>query len=295
MLQKPTKKQHYVPQVYLKGFSNDGLHLFSYSFAENKGLIERNVPIESVCRKNYLYEMKDNNEEWIGLNYLERCFSNLEGMFSTHLNMLNQKAFNKYNYKTKCFFTSDEKAFWKLYISLQMLRTPKVLDTASTFSYEYFNNRITPNEANCIAFQQLFPFFKELKPNDKNGLTAFLEVLQPMSIALGVDYSGKIITSDNPVNIYSKDKSLFSCEKIIFPLTSNLVLFLFGGQLQNNYDKNRLFEIKGNEVETIIKSVVCCADDFIFSKEPLDEITKEYIISVNDYQMDIEDIDSVNS
>ena len=268
-MNKPTKKQHYVPQVYLKGFSSDEVHVYRNELNKDRIISSKLVPIESIFRKKYLYEIRDSNNSFVALNHVEKCLSALEGMFSAYRNKLSSKAFNKENYKTKCFFTAEEKTFWKLFVVLQMLRSPAVLEVARQFSAEHFGNSIPTNDAYSIATQLCLPFFKELKTEDENCLTKFLEPVYPMSIALGVDYSGRIITSDNPVYFYSQDKTIENCEKIVFPITSQLVLLLLGGKMKESYDKNRAFELEDSELDSIIKPIAYSADSTIISRDSL--------------------------
>ena len=63
-------------------------------------------------------------------------------------------------------------------------------------------------------------------------MLSLIEPMQNMSMALGIDFNSRIITSDNPVYAYSPDKTIQNFEKIIFPINDQLVIFLFGGELQ---------------------------------------------------------------
>ena len=65
-----TEKQHYVPQVYLQGFSQDGINVYEYNF-KKAAPIPNAVPIESVCREKYLYEVRNRSGEIININYIE--------------------------------------------------------------------------------------------------------------------------------------------------------------------------------------------------------------------------------
>ena len=133
-----TKKQHYVPQVYLRGFSTNNKQIWSYTIDSlDNG---KYVPIESICRENYLYEVKDNEGNWLTPNWIEKILSKLEGMFAENLRRIEKKAFLTENYRTKCFLTKDEKVFWKLFVAIQMMRSPIVLheanDTVCFFSQQ---------------------------------------------------------------------------------------------------------------------------------------------------------------
>lgn len=275
--QNPTKKQHYVPQVYLRGFSSDKSKINAYWIDNN--IDERYIPIDSICRENYLYELRNDSNDLIATNHIEKCLSALEGMFSEYRIQLLNKAYITENYKTKCFFTSQEKVFWKLFIAIQMLRTPKVLNEAKIFSEDFFGESLKRNSASNIVLGQLFPFFQEAKPGDVNCLFSFIEPMQNMSMALGVDFNSRIITSDNPVYAYSPDKTIQNFEKIIFPINDQLVIFLFGGELQKLYDKNRAFRMDEDDADSVIQSIAYSADNIVFSKYPISQKDKQLIIS----------------
>ena len=189
-----TKKQHYVPQVYLRGFSVDSKRVWSY--AVNSIENGRCVPIESVCRENYLYEIKDNDGNWLTPNWIERILSILEGMFAENLRRLEKKAFLKENYRTKSFLTTEEKTFWKLFVTVQMMRSPVVLRVANTVVKELADGQLTENQIQAVAVSQCLPLFNELKPEDKNVFNVFLKPLLTMSTAIGVDENGTMFTSD---------------------------------------------------------------------------------------------------
>ena len=266
-----TKKQHYVPQVYLRGFSGDSKRVWSY--AVNSIENGRCVPIESVCRENYLYEIKDNDGNWLTPNWIERILSILEGMFAENLRRLEKKAFLKENYRTKSFLTTEEKTFWKLFVTVQMMRSPVVLRVANTVVKELADGQLTENQIQAVAVSQCLPLFNELKPEDKNVFNVFLKPLLTMSTAIGVDENGTMFTSDDPVYCYSSQREnmlqVEEYEKIVFPLTSNLVLLMFGGEMAKEYDRNRLFPLDYEAQEDIKLSIAYSAENRVFSKAKL--------------------------
>lgn len=266
-----TKKQHYVPQVYLRGFSTNNKQIWSYTLSPlDSG---KYVAIESVCRENYLYELKDNDGNWLTPNWIERILSILEGMFAENLRRLEKKAFLKENYRTKSFLTTEEKTFWKLFVAVQMMRSPVVLREANTVVKELANGQLTDNQIRALAVSQCLPLFSELKPEDKNVFTVFLKPLLTMSTAIGVDENGTMFTSDDPVYCYSSQREnilqIEEYEKIVFPLTSNLVLLMFGGEMAKEYDRNRLFPLDYEAQEDIKLSIAYSAENRVFSKTKL--------------------------
>ena len=88
-----TKKQHYIPQVYLRGFSREYKPLkkvddkrytvFSYDLLADKQ-IEYAIPIKSICYEEFIYELRDRNGDFINVNYLEKTFGILEIEFSKY-------------------------------------------------------------------------------------------------------------------------------------------------------------------------------------------------------------------
>ena len=100
---KITKKQHYVPQVYLRGFSpeyhkdNKDLPLSKYTIychdLTARDQIMKAVPIKSICYNNYLYEVTGYEGEIVLPNYLEKVLSTFEKMFGNFRYELERKVY----------------------------------------------------------------------------------------------------------------------------------------------------------------------------------------------------------
>lgn len=206
-----TKKQHYIPQVYLRGFSpkyeqvevnSSRCTIYYYDLVKD---IQRSpaVPIKSICYKDLLYEVTDNQVQIILPNHLEKFFSSMEKMFGEYRTKLERKAFNIDNYYKKCFLTKEEKHFWLTYMTVQLLRLPQILREGEEVSLETWNGQISENQAKNIARLCCLPFFKEWKegPDDSKVIEAIVTPMLNMSFAIGVDGTGSIITSDEPVYV----------------------------------------------------------------------------------------------
>ena len=94
---------------------------------------------------------------------------------------------------------------------------------------------------------------------------------------LGVDESGSIITSDSPVVSQAPDYDMEKLEKIEFPISSKLVLFMFGGKQKEQYRKNSLFPLNKSEVKIIQRDIACSAEEWVYSIRPLTTIEKEIV------------------
>lgn len=287
-----TRKQHYIPQVYLRGFSPEYLKnnrdlslskytIYCHDLYAKKQIIEA-IPIKSICYRDYLYEVTNGNGKIVFTNYLENVFSVMEKMFSDYRHGLERKAFVEDNYKTKCFLTNEEKTFWRIYILIQILRTPYILELAENVSQETWGDQINTEQAKNIARMFCLPFFKEIGVDSKEMVlfNALLEPMKNMSFGVGVDRQARIITSDQPVFICSEEFPCEEYDRIIFPITSELCLFLFGKEYKRYYCKNFLFPIEEGEREEIFKSMTDSSFERIYSNHFLNRKERSYIEDV---------------
>lgn len=274
--------------MYLRGFSPEYSRLencekkrytiYFYDF-EKERMIENSVPIKSVCYEKNLYEVTGDDGDIVCINYLETCLSGLEHMFGKYRSDLEAKAFNKENYKIKCFLKRGEKAFWITYMTLQILRLPETLEIIENVAKQMFGNEIPEHKLKSAVRSICLPFFKELTPGDPlvRIFDFFVNQLGSMNIAVGVDRTGRIITSDNPVFICSKEASPLNFEKIIFPVSSKICLFLLMDNDKEKYYKNVCFEINESFREEIVKNMSARAFNKIFSNHILDCTEMRYI------------------
>ena len=282
----PTVDQHYVPQVYLRGFSPDYkgnkdkekyvIHCFDLT---NNRQFDNAIPIKSICFKKKLYEVTGEDGEIVLLNYLEDFFKILEGEFGKYRSKLEHKVYIKENYKTRSFLDSNEKYFWLTYIMTQILRIPQVLDIAEQTGKEIFKDDLNDKQAKNLSRLVCLPFFEEMREDSAQVkiFNLLYKPMQNMSFTVGVDYESKIVTSDMPVFISSKT---FPCEeykKIIFPITSSICLIMLGEGEKDNYFKNTLFPIDDKIRTEIFNSITSSAFRFIYSNRKLDTQELTYI------------------
>lgn len=284
-----TKKQHYIPQVYLRGFSpeyidkNNEIPLSRYTIychdLNKEAQSYKPVPIKSVCYKNYLYEVTGNDGEIVLPNHLEKFFSVIEKMFSEYRHKLERKAFITENYAMKFFLTQEEKSFWITYILIQILRMPQILELAEQVGLETWEEELTNKQAQNIARLFCLPFFKEMTEGNKETMLfdTLFRPMKSMSFGIGVDVQERIITSDKPVFVYSKAFPCKEYERIIFPITSQICLFMFGNEDKKMQRKNFLFPIDEGHREEIIKSMSATAFEKVYSNHIFDKKERKYI------------------
>lgn len=288
LLENKTKKQHYIPQVYLRGFSpqykkgkgekphKDKYRIYAYDLKKNESSQE--IPIKSVCYEDYLYEIRNDEGGFISKNYLENFLGKLEeNFYPKYRNKLESKAFLEENYETNCFLTQEEKKFWVTYMIIQILRLPSALNAVTETIKENAAVTLSDVQAKNAARGYCLPFFSSIGEKEGRIIKALFEPMGNMNFGVGVDLQGKIITSDNPVYI---ELSQWPCDEydiIIFPISAQLCLFLFGNENKKNTRKNFLFAINEKHREFIVSSLASNAIRKLYSNHELTEIEREYI------------------
>lgn len=281
-----TKKQHYIPQVYLRGFSpeynkknstqKDKYTIYCYDINSKKQNY-RAIPIKSICYEKNLYEVTSSDGNIVLQNHLEKRFSNMEQKFGEFRSKLERKVFIEDNYRTKCFLTNEEKIFWFTYIIIQILRHPQTLEVAENEAKKIL--QVNSQQAKNIARIFCLPFFKVIDENsiESRLINIYFEAMKNMSIGIGVDKDKKLITSDKPVYIDLKSFPCKEFDKIIFPISSEICLFLFGNKNKGKYQKNFLFPIKPEDREEIIKAMTRSSFGKLYSNHILDKGERECI------------------
>ncbi len=278
-----TIKQHYIPQVYLRGFSPE------YEKVKRKEIDKRrctiywydlkdrqnqNEEIKDICYEDYLYELTGSDGEFVLFNRLEKFFGFFEQKFSDFRRKMEAKVFYEENYKTGSFLTREEKDFWIVYIAIQLLRSPSILKRAEEFNKDFFGEKVSDVQARNISRLFCLPFFKKLDENSKEAFVfrTIIEPMMKMSFAVGVDYKGGIITSDETMYIYSSEIPCREYGKIIFPITANICLILLGGEEKKKYKRrNFLFPISDETRDEIFWSIAYSASEKIYANHPLDK------------------------
>lgn len=282
---KMTKKQHYIPQVYLRGFSPqyqgknktlpNGKYTIYFYDLEMKKQSKMAVPIKSICYEECLYEMRGDAGKFVCDNHLESFFSVIERWFGAYRNKLERKAFLEENYNTKCFLTKEEQLFWAAYIIIQMSRLPNVLNAVEQEIKKYMTCASDNMLAHDAARWYCLPFFSEINEETGQIIKTLLKPMENMHIGVGVDLQGRIITTDNPVYVETSEWPCDECNKIIFPISSQLCLFLFGKEEKKMLPKNFLFPIGDADREEIIVSLASNAFKKIYLSYKLEEHEKE--------------------
>ena len=266
-----TKNQHYIPRVYLKGFSQDLSTIYEYNYKTGEA-IKAPVSIESVCRKKNLYEVWDNNGEIINSNYIEDILCKYEGLFAKYREQLLDKAHIKENYYSRLILSKDEKDFWKVYATLHIMRNPETLDGIELLLQEDFGGQFTEIENRNLAVAYCLPFFKKLDENEINAFTTFLSVLQTRTIMVGFAENDNLFTSDHAMygSGTFKDNS-YGFGRLWFPVSSNCAIIFYDPKIATKSNNNRLYPLAKDEVREMNKGIAYIAKQMVLSKHPFSD------------------------
>lgn len=256
--EKFTKKQHYVPQFYLKNFSHDGERLYIYD--KKEGQIRYQTTI-NIAHENNFYTFNTKSGE---KRNLEKLFNSFEGNANEAIKLA----------QNEMLITESDKEAIALFVAFQDMRTPankSKLEEMHTQVGEKVSRmaiKMTPIEKLKIDFKKKIKLelsneetedMKDFATNPKRSRIRFeypngwwLKTMLEMAMAtvpafmtmdwhfLYTDRKFAFITNDNPLMVVPPKNFdrfwgiglLTPGVKRIIPLTSNLCLMM--GEMSAN-------------------------------------------------------------
>lgn len=112
---------------------------------------------------------------------------------------------------------------------------------------------------------------------------ALFEPVRNMSFGVGVDRQKRIVTSNKTVYIGTRNFPCEEYDEIIFPITSELCLFLFGNENKQGCRNNFLFSITDEIRENLIYSMASSSFEKLYSNHILDKNEKKYIKNTREF------------
>jgi len=239
---KPSK-QHYLPQVYLRGFAHDNEKLKVYSLKQPYAKIS-SKSIKGICYEPGLYDTDDENGE--KTDEIEKVF------FAKHI----EPIFNRLlaTVKDKKWLSNSDIADLSIYISLQLLRLPSSfrvinnLMTDSLVKNGYHKIETLPNNKETIDDREVI-----LKISKDDTIRAAFSLATPLSdklcrmkwIFMFAPRGTAFITSDMPVAVISPESNGYSRTDFggfglpgaitIFPLSKDICIFLQNGDYGQSF------------------------------------------------------------
>lgn len=257
-----TKKQHYVPQSYLKAWAIPGSYqVHVYDKKLNKKRINN---INDIASENYFYDVNPNeifSEEVLsamreeGLSWdsnelsqgIEHAFANeVEGKFANLLKELISKANSATPWIVhNCYFISeDKKGELAAYLAIQYVRTKQVrthiIESANCLgqalkdmgaSEETMAKHVISNEASKNIHTQMIMDFEHLS----EIAISFLNLTWILCLN---KTKQKLYTSDSPIGTHAHINHPFMSMsglrskgvEVFFPISPDCILVMFDGE-----------------------------------------------------------------
>lgn len=141
-----TKKQHYVPKMYLKNFTFDGVNCYTKN---RKGEIY-SQNISGICKTKYLYEFRDKDNKIISKNFVENILKIKENEFSSFLGEL-FKFLEQHDKTTEIRFPKNiERETIISFVMFMILRNPLIINNTREI-LSGMNINVTDIEAKNMA------------------------------------------------------------------------------------------------------------------------------------------------
>ena len=228
-MSKLSKKHHFIPVFYQKGFLSSTSELFAYK--KKFGSIKNWSPSQIMYEKN-LHTISIGDEKTV---MLEEFYSQMEGMFNEYASLISDNINNK-NLLAELTNDGDFQRIAKLMVAIQFWRTPcrrqQAIDYAPKLVslYDSVDEEIKEMLGNDRKFIRFLS--KRAKKDDSLKVIQFLLLplltfdLSTKVIKLNLFKASKdvkFISSDRPV-VFDTIEDLFKLKSFLFPFSKELLL-----------------------------------------------------------------------
>lgn len=275
---KPTKDEHFVPRMYLKGFSNvqnksgkEKAFIWEFSL-KSMQQIPTLVNIESICYEKNLYELKNEDGSFIAQNRIENTFGKIEEQTSRVIGQIITKSQFKQCLNCQTILSEEDKSYLIIFITALMYRDPQTIKNGMSI-LQTSNPEIDDCKARNHTLLNLLPMGIDTEWDKNTIIRTAIKDLCGMAFQIGIADDDVIITSDRPVIKWSPDKNEIynRPEAVVFPLTSRLVLYLFPIEKVKPIGRNCFIRLSEEQITDIQYNVAVNAREWIYSRNQLTE------------------------
>lgn len=262
------KKQHFVPQLYLKNFSSQEKKFSLLNIKKNQ--VVNDVPYMDQCYEDYFY---GSDKKW------ENELSRLEGKWAS--------IFDKIILNASYYPSHEEISLIKEFVVYQAHRTPsinnqikeygwKLIETAVNMQYGKTLDIIDPKIKQQVKIQ----FIKEKMSNTSQMCLEIsknvVKAIKDLNLLI-INYTGSIdlVTSDNPIIFYN-DYCIYSTGLsqagliIFFPVSSRKLIVIYDSKMYPRFKEKKIVELNNeSEVKLLNKFQIISADNLVFFKNKI--------------------------
>jgi|GEM_PF-956544 len=269
---KENVRQHFIPQCYLKNFSENGKFVFVYSKTNiKKGYAQS---IAKTAYKDYFYAIPDkylNKEVLLNIdsNFIEKKIlaEHIESLYSELLNKIVQAESMWTSSKAKKeILSNNERDLFASLIAIQYLRMPNVRDMywKAQQKAQKERNEIVQAfkkvhgdiyDSDAVALNRDDDYVPVLHSElflDEKLIKGIQDLLIKKNWRYRVATNGTVFTSDNPILLKPHLKSQIAFfegfamkgVEIIFPISKNIILTIWDEDVFPNYkSENNVFSV----------------------------------------------------
>lgn len=287
-MEEHNKKQHYIPQCYLRCFSPNSKSIYVYDKIESKSY---RAAIHSVACEDYFYRIPEkyivqNKSCNLNRDFYEKEFfsANVEPM----LNLLLKKVIESStvwskNRQNAIILTDEEKEDLVQILAIQQLRLPSIRKKCSNGIEKLTNARssIIQSYLKCIDpnINVESVYNTDYDPILHSEIYADVDLISKMGDFLLGKYwvyffssKNDFYTSDNPIIVFPNNnyqESIFEGfgmigADVVFPISSSILLVMFDNG-KNEYERDSFRIIEESEKRKYNSYQYCSSDRFTFS------------------------------
>lgn len=280
---KKTEDEHFVPRMYLKGFSEikKGKQEKAFIWQFNTKTLQQmpeQVNVKDICFEKNLYELRNIDGTFIAQNRIENIFGKLEKNTSKVINSIKEKSQNEKCLNCANILSEDDKSYLIIFMTALMYRDPQTIELGIQ-TLQKSNPDMVMREARNYTLMNLLPLGVDTEWDENTLIRTAVTSLCGMAFQIGITDDDVIFTSDRPVILWPPDKyELYNRPKaVVFPLTSRLVLFLFPWEGVEPIGRNCFIKLDGERIKDIQTNVAVYAREWVYSRHPLNEKEVEII------------------
>ena len=143
---------------------------------------------------------------------------------------------------------------------------------------EFFGDRVPYILARNYVLQTCLPIYKALDVDERNLLNSIMRLFENMSFQIGITDREALLTCDNPAILFGNYHSA-KLDKVIMPISPNLVLLMGPYENTRKHSYNRLIKLNYEDANTINRNVLKHCKRWIYSKALLTEKQIKWIIN----------------
>lgn len=280
---KPTVNEHYIPRMYLRGFSeiskSGKAKLWQFSLKSMQQSTVQ-VGVEDICFEKHLYEIKGSDGSYIAQNTIEKTFGKIETNANRVIQSIQAKSKKENCLNCPSILSDDDKSYLAIFATSLLFRDPMTIESGIGY-LQKANPDMDDREARNYTLLNLLPLGIDRDWDKNTIIRTALGNLAGMAYQIGIADEDVIITSDRPVVLWppKEDEQYDRPRAVAFPLTSKLLLYLFPLESVDPIARNCFVKLSDDQINDFYGYCSVYARNWIYSRNPL---TKEQLTFIRE-------------